>query len=404
VTAPLTRPEFTSQGTQIEQARAAADVWIAMEAAKRWPRDEKEATIRMLRVCGTARVAETAFWAFPRAGEQLTGSSVYLMRTIAQVWGNCSFGARELSRDENRRFSEMHAWAWDLQWNLRIEETFIVPWVIDKKDGGQKWLVSTRDIRDQLSNVAQRKVRTQIANMLPDEYVAGAEESARAVVEQTGRPIEEVRKEVGNLIHKLGVGRLAVLRYVGRDDWKETTRQDLAKLRIAWQTIKREESSVAELFPDPATESVESITVREEGARPIAEHAARGPEDAAAAPAEAPEGSTPTGAAPDPEDQPPAEPGAEPNPPDEDAEPKVRQETLNGIFPLFDEAGIRGEAGKPARLRAAAVLLGRPVESFSELTELEAIIIRDALRARKARDGVAGLRNYVRELAREDPA
>lgn len=272
-TALTRRSDFTSQGTQIEQARATADVMVAMEAAKRWPRiiDESEPgnVFEQMRVtCRRKRVADTAFWTFPRGRDKngkpriLTGSSVYLMRTIATLWGNATFGARELNRNEQRRESEMLAWAWDLETNVRVEETFIVAWVLDLEGGGQRDLISNRDIRDNLSNVAQRKVRTQIYNMLPDDYVAEAEETARAVIEGKDKKIEDVRKEVADIIAPLGIPLSNVLHRVGRHPgsdvqadlvaaWRETTRGDLATLRILAGSITREENTARDLFPAP---------------------------------------------------------------------------------------------------------------------------------------------------------
>jgi hypothetical protein len=424
------RTDYMSQGTEVEKARAAADVMVAMEAAKRWPRDEDLAENRMLRVCRTARVAETAFWAFPRSGETLTGSSVYLMRTIATIWGNADFGAREIGRSERHRYSEMLAWAWDLEWNIRISETFIVPWVRDTKDGPVR-LISTRDIRDALSNVAQRKVRTQIANLLPDWYVAAAEEAARAVIEGTGRAIEDVRREVGAMLKACGVSSMpAVLHRVGREKWVDTTRQDLATLRIAAQTITREEATIAELFPDPATESTvitaESITAREPGARSVIDHA-QPPEPAAGAPADAdaeesPEGpaKTPAGLSEPTETPPPAEPEGQPNPPPDDAppdedpedpeDPPAQQSTLSGMFAIIGEAGIKGEGDRDDRLVLCAVLIDRPedhpkrkITTSSDLTESEAAIIRDALRVHKRKHGVPGLQKWVRQLISDAP-
>lgn len=264
---------YSSQGTAIEAARATADVMVAMEAAKRWPRimdedDPNNVFARMTATCRRERVAKTAFWTYPRGKDKwgrpniLTGSSVYLMRTIAQVWGNCTFGARELDRNPRARWSEMLAWAWDLESNMRIEETFLVPWVIDTEDG-PKELRSTREIRDQLSNVAQRKVRVQIANMLPDEYVEDAEAAARAVLEGKDKKIEVVRKEIVDLLKPLQVPIEYVLARVGRlpegeptrkdltAAWNETTRGDLALLRILAAQVEREEATIREMFPAP---------------------------------------------------------------------------------------------------------------------------------------------------------
>jgi len=342
VTGAIVRPEFTSQGTQIEQARATADVLAAVEAAKRWPRDIPTVREEMSAVCKTERVAKTAFWSFPRGKEDLTGSSVYLMRTIAAIWGNCSFGARELNRDPRRELSEMHAWAWDLQSNVRIEETFLVPWAIDLKGDKTKRLVSLRDIRELLSNVAQRKVRVQIRNMLPDWYVADAEDTALAIIEQRGVDIEKVRHDTGQLLAPMGIPLANVLYRVGRDDWTDTTRGDLAVLRIAAASIERGESTIAELFPPPPVRR--AVSTPEVDARPVADHATD---------------STP------------------------DVDTPITKETQLAMTGLFQAAGLGGktDAAKGKRLRVSEILTDQTLTTSGQLTEADGQLIVDQLRA-----------------------
>jgi len=357
------RPEYTSQGTQIEQARAAHDVMVAMEAAKKWNRNLKKVREDMLLVCQTERVAKTAFWSLPRGGKELTGSSVQLMRTIAAIFGNMDVGARQLDRNERGRFSEMQAWAWDLQSNFRIAETFIVPWIVDLKNEGSRPAKSEREIRELLSAVAQRKVRVQIANVLPDWYVAEAEDTAMAVVEQRGVPIEKVRADTAKLLDPLGVQMPNVLYRVGRDKWTDTLRGDLAVLRIAADQILRGEASVADLFPPPPKPGAPFVP--EAGAKPITQQ------------------------------EPAVDTDADPL----GEKPKLTPKTRRELMALCTEAGLDPRKDRDRRLRLFEILadLAEPLTSGDLLSEEDGQVIAALLRARGE-----GVKDWVAQTLRED--
>jgi hypothetical protein len=390
MTLAVNGPEYTSQGTQIEQARATADVLAAMEAAKRWPRVLKEVRADMLTVCKTERVAKTAFWSLPRGGDRLTGSTVTLMRTISAIFGNMSVGARQLRRDERNRQTEMQAWAWDLQSNFRIEESFIVPWIVDLKGGASRAAKSETEIRELCSAVAQRKVRVQIANVLPDWYVAEAEDTALAVVEQRGRDIEDVRKDVGDLLVPLKIPREAVLYRVGRERWSDTLRGDLAVLRIAAEQIMRGEASVDELFPMPPEKvDAKAATAVPAGAKSVAQHAA----DQAAAD---------QGAAVSTADAEPVK-DAEPVEDTEPVEaPKLTGPTRVKLMAICKDAKLDPRKDRSKRLRLFEIIadrLDRPLTSSDDLSEEEGLIILGTLRGRQ---DAGQLIDYVAETLRED--
>lgn len=273
-----------TQTTQIEQARAVADVLAAMEAAKRWPRDEEAAEKRMIRACQRRLVADRAFWSFPRGRETLTGPSIDLARTIGAIWTNFQWGISELGRDDGTHvvegMSTMVAWAWDLETNTRASTSFLVPHARDTKRGRQK-LGELRDVYENNANQGARRVREMIFGLLPDWYVETAVDTCRGVIEGADQPIEAIRREVGAILKPLGVEMPRVLARVGRDAWNETTRGDLATLRIIAKTITRGEGTVRELFPDPhavaPAETGDRVTAQElTGVRPAPELA---PED-----------------------------------------------------------------------------------------------------------------------------
>jgi hypothetical protein len=250
-----------TQTTQIEQARATADVLAAMEAAKRWPRDEQLAELKMRTACQRQLVADKAFWSFKRSGELLTGSTIHLARTIGAIWTNFQWGIAELSRDDHDGVSQMIAWAWDLETNTRNSTAFIVPHARDTKDGRKK-ITALRDIYESNANNGARRVRQMITDLLPDWYVETAEDICRNVIEGSDQPVEKIRAEVATALKPLGVELPRVLARVGRSAWNETTRGDLATLRIIAKTIARGEATAREQFPEPVVVR-EAVTVQE---------------------------------------------------------------------------------------------------------------------------------------------
>lgn len=248
-----------TQTTQIEQARATADVLAAMEAAKRWPRDEDECAERMEKACRRQLVADKAFWSYKRSGSLLTGSTIHLARTVGAIWRNFQWGIAELSRDDHDGVSQMIAWAWDLETNTRNSTAFVVLHARDTTSGRKK-LTELRDVYENNANNGARRVRQMITDLLPDWYVETAEDTCRGVIEGADKPIAAIRKEVGAALKPLGIEMPRVLARVGRADWNETTRGDLATLRIIAKSIVRGEATAREQFPEPA---VPPVTVQE---------------------------------------------------------------------------------------------------------------------------------------------
>ena len=239
----------TGQATQIEQARAQAEVLAAMEAAKRWPRNEDLAETKMRRACGRPLVAETAFWAFPRSGEQLTGPTIHLATTLAAIWGNMQYGVVELERSSARQESQMLAVAWELESNTRATTTFLVPHVRDTKKG-PKPLTDLRDVYENNANQGARRVREMIFKILPDWYTETAQDICRATLEKSDKPIEVQREQLAAAFAGLGVTVDQLVAKIGRE-WDQTTPGDLAILKIVGKSIRRGEATVGEQFPSP---------------------------------------------------------------------------------------------------------------------------------------------------------
>jgi hypothetical protein len=162
-----------SQGTVIEQARAVAQVVAMVQAARQCPRNPDYAVAQMREARDQLAVAERAFYKFPKGGKSVTGPTVHLMDQLARTWQNIDHGMAELRRDITGGFSEAKVWAWDMEANYRVEQSFIVPHKRDTKDGPAD-LKELRDVYELVTNQSRRRVRESIRRVLPAWFVEEA--------------------------------------------------------------------------------------------------------------------------------------------------------------------------------------------------------------------------------------
>ncbi len=185
-TIPIDRP--ASQGTIVEQTRAAAEVAAAVRVAQDNPRSEAAARNAMIDTCSRLAVASRAFYEVPNRG---AGPSIHLARELARIWGNLDYGVRELSRDDEAGTSEMQVWAWDQQTNARSTRSFIAPHVRMKR-GQRERLTDIGDIYLSNQNVGARAVRECIFAVLPGWFVSEAEARCKDTLRNgDGKPFDE---------------------------------------------------------------------------------------------------------------------------------------------------------------------------------------------------------------------
>lgn len=175
-----TRPGSNSPAAgKTDQQRAIAEVQAAMVIARSNPRDEKFAIDRILNACQRPRLAESAIYQYARGGTDISGPSIRLAEAIAQNWGNIQFGMREL--DQRLGVSEVQAFAWDVETNVRREITFSVPHERHTR-GGAKRLTDPRDIYELVANQGARRVRACILAIIPGDVIEVAVEQCEATL------------------------------------------------------------------------------------------------------------------------------------------------------------------------------------------------------------------------------
>ena len=256
----------SSEGTQVEISRAIAQVQGALVVAQQRPRDQIAAAERMREACSVQSLAERAFFRYSRGGSQITGPSIHLATELARCWGNVDYGITELRRDEGRGESEMLAYAWDLETNAKVANSFIVPHKRDKK-GGAEALTDMRDIYENNANNAARRLRECIFRILPTSFL----EEAKSVCDTTlqhggGEPIEKRRDALLKAFADRKNSRQRFERNIGRAADKLTA-HDIGVLRVIYQSIRRGEVTIEEEFPDDTGERVTADLMKQ--AKPV---------------------------------------------------------------------------------------------------------------------------------------
>lgn len=340
ITAPnVPTPSHLGQATAVEQSRAVAEVQAAVVVAQQRPRSIQTALTEMEQSCRVMAMAERAFYRYNRGGSNVTGPSVHLMRELARCFGNLQYGIAELRRDDSSGFSEMQAFAWDVQMNTRSAQIFVVPHKRDKR-GGAVDLTDLRDIYENNANQGARRLREAIRSVLPPWFVEKAVELCNQTLKDGGGvPLAQRISQALAWFDQRGVTKRQIEAKLGRDAdaW---TPQDVAQLSVIMTSLHRGETTVEEEFAD---EQVTGSEIQQGKA------------------------SEPT---PAPEEQQPAEtPG----------ERKITQPQSRKLHALYREAELEDRDEQLAFLSAE---VGRDVTSSGELTAQEASVVIDVLAAR----------------------
>jgi hypothetical protein len=254
---PATTPTRIGQGTAVEQSRAVAQVQAAVLVAQQNPRDVPSALAEMRQSCKMRRLAEKAFWRFPRGGKQVSGETVHLARELARCWGHIDYGIAELRRDDAYQQSEMIAFAWDMQRNTRNSSAFIVPHTRSTRD---EPLLDMRDIYENNANNGARRVREAIFAVLPRWYIDEAVEICAKTLEGDGSIPLATR--IANAVEKFADRAIAVDQLeakvglpIGR--WSAV---DLAQLTVIYGSLIRGEVQADDEFPPRRVTAAEITT------------------------------------------------------------------------------------------------------------------------------------------------
>lgn len=156
-----------------ESQRAVAEVQGAILLAKKFPRNQKEAFDRIMNACQRVGLANEAVYTYARGGSSISGPSIRLAESIAQCWGNLSFGIKELEQRNGE--STVMAYCWDMETNTKQEKVFQVSHKRYTRQGVTQ-LTDPRDIYEMVANQGARRLRACILGIIPGDVVDSAVE------------------------------------------------------------------------------------------------------------------------------------------------------------------------------------------------------------------------------------
>lgn len=243
--APALPGSVNAGAVSIEAQRAITEAQSKIQLAKMFPRNETEAFDRLMFACSHPGFAEEAFYSLPRGDKSISGPSIRLAEEIARLYGNFTYGHRELSRGNGK--SEVEVFAWDVENNNYTSRQITVMHVQDTKSGSYA-LRSQADVDTRIANIASKQLRGRILSLIPKWMLSEAVNQCRKTL-AGGQDKEQREARVQALEARFsarGVDKQALEQYLGHP-LKLITDDEIADLFGVYTALK-EGSPVNEFF------------------------------------------------------------------------------------------------------------------------------------------------------------
>ena len=197
--------------------RAIQEVQASLIIAKRFPRDEIGALDRILNACTRPTLAAQSLYSYAKGGTDISGPSIRLAEAIAQHWGNLQFGVKEIGRftKDGTGHSEVEAFAWDLQTNVRKPVQFVVKHWRDTKAGGYA-LKDEREIYELVANQAARRLRSCILAIIPGDVTESARLQCEATMTADADASPATQKKIVESFKEFGVSQAQIEKVIQR--------------------------------------------------------------------------------------------------------------------------------------------------------------------------------------------
>lgn len=244
--------QFANVGQEVEKTRALQEVQGAIFMARQFPRNEVLAARKIMESAKRLTLAEKATYCFPRGGQQVKGASVRAAEAIAKYWGNISYGIKELSQNTADHSSEVLAYAWDLESNVRAERVFKVPHIRYSKSGGNTILTDPRDIYEKIANDGARRKRTVLLEILPGDVVEDfLNECEKTLIGSNTKPLKERVNDMLKMFEELGVTQEMIEKRVGTK-CDNFIPKNIVDLGGVYNSIKNNFAPLSQFFDVPS--------------------------------------------------------------------------------------------------------------------------------------------------------
>lgn len=246
---PFASPQKASHSgamVETESQRAIAETQAAVLMAKKFPRDQAGAMDKIITACTRTTLAESATYSYARGGQDITGPSIRLAETIAQLWGNLQFGIRELSQANGE--SEVEAFAWDIETNTRQIKIFKVKHERHTRQGAKK-LTDPRDIYELVANNGARRLRACILGVIPGDVVEAAVNQCDVTLKTTADVTPETIQKMVEKFGEHGVTKEMIEKRIQRH-MNAITPALVVNLRKIYNSLKDGMAQASDFFED----------------------------------------------------------------------------------------------------------------------------------------------------------
>jgi hypothetical protein len=153
---------------------------------------------------------------------------------LANCWGNLRYGLREVNRLQGK--SEVEAFAWDLETNVLVTRSFVVPHVRDTKKGSYE-ITDSRDIYESMASQGQRRVRACILEIVPGDIVDDAEAACKETLKGTIGSIDDTLRKMLLAFSDLGITKEMIEKRL-RHNFQATIIEEVVTLKQIYRSIK----------------------------------------------------------------------------------------------------------------------------------------------------------------------
>lgn len=279
ITNPFEKNRLPAAMVETESQRAIQEVQAAMVIAKKFPRDPVVAMDRILQAFTRPSLAEGALYSYAKGGQAVTGPSIRSAETLAQMWGNMTFGIRELEQRGGE--STVEAFAWDMETNTRQVKVFQVPHTRYTRKGSYK-LDDPREVYELVANQGARRLRACILGVIPGDVIESAMRQAELTLTASADTSAESIKKMVHAFDEFGVTKDMIEKRIQRR-LEAMTPALMVQMKKIYASLRDGMSGPGEWFggfekPQPSATTLRDIKAAAEQKQAEPEQAAIEPE------------------------------------------------------------------------------------------------------------------------------
>jgi len=273
-------------GSIMQQRAEMAAVQVAKEAeaqvnarfimAMRNPRNEDNASVKIINTCKNVIFAEKAMYAKPVGGNKIEGLSIRFAEEMARNWKNIYINTAIVYEDEQKRI--VRVMVLDLESNLNYDKTIILEKTIERKNAKGREVVSERlnsygekvsivkatedEMMVKENALASKAIRNGILRCIPTHILEQAKDSIKQTI-RSGISTDpaEAKRKVASSFGKLNIMPDEIEKYLGHS-LDTMSKDEISELKIIHASIVDGETSWNEVVNSeaidvPAKESAE---------------------------------------------------------------------------------------------------------------------------------------------------